>query len=886
MTPAANAAPVAAARAAGALPIVFLGPSMPLDEARALLEADYRPPVRRGDLDQVAAGTVVAIIDGVFEEHLAISPAEIRAALARGVRVAGGSSMGALRAAEVPGMTGIGRICEWYRSGRIDRDEEVALVFDPRSGAPLSVPLVNIRHALERLAGPGTIDPAAADAILAAARRLSFKDRTYRAILAEAGLGERGDAAELSAMLEAHDLKRSDAQAVLEWVDRLPKADAPQCVAAEPSSASSEAMARPPGTALVWESGDMLGHAALREFLLLTGALDRLLRGQAEGVGSASAADPGAVQAVLVETARRWGWLSAEETLVSLADLGISADQLDAACAREAGRRGAAERALAAQGGPVADGWLETLLLDGLALKRAILQIGSLRYFADRAGDAPPTDAERSAARQVWARVNGVAGFHEVARRWRALGLDRGKEHAAVDLLARARRAAAPLAGRMRGGCAQAPPPACDGTPGFPLVPCPKAEGDWRFAWPVSRAEETARALAARIGITRIGMIGELGEFIGGDVHIAQAARPGGAWSSSYGSGKSRTAAGAVVGSVIEEVEKWAQERFAPPPSLHASYAKLRGEGRCIDPATLDLPYDTCWRPDLELDWLEVDDLLGGGRMLIPLDPLRIARGKHDICFSARGARKHLATNGLGAGFAREEACLHGLCEQVERHAQRLAELFLSNPGGIGPHPYRLVRPEALGDRVGALAEALARNAEGVRLLDVTSEIAIPTFMATLVRNRQRAEGFGTHPNPGVAAEMALLEAAQTVSSQVAGGREDLSIRARSLGRHERPRPLDAADSWFWLDGDAVLADGPRCPGFVSRDVRDDLVWSLGRVRAAGFEQAIAVDLTPPDAAPAHVVRMIVPGIESNNPFHTGDRARLVLAREFLPRWR
>jgi len=29
-----------------------------------------------------------------------------------------------------------------------------------------------------------------------------------------------------------------------------------------------------------------------------------------------------------------------------------------------------------------------------------------------------------------------------------------------------------------------------------------------------------------------------------------------------------------------------------------------------------------------------------------------------------------------------------------------------------------------------------------------------------------------------------------------------------------------------------------------------------------------------------------VPGLESNNPFHTGPRARLTLLRDLLPRWR
>src|SRR5688572_13098200 len=108
--------------------VVFLGPSLPLDIARRTLpHADYRPPVKRGDLEDIAPGTVVGIIDGVFGETLAISPGEIREAINRGVIVYGASSMGALRAAEIPRVMGVGRIYEMFSMGTIDRDDEVAL---------------------------------------------------------------------------------------------------------------------------------------------------------------------------------------------------------------------------------------------------------------------------------------------------------------------------------------------------------------------------------------------------------------------------------------------------------------------------------------------------------------------------------------------------------------------------------------------------------------------------------------------------------------------------------------------------------------------------------------------------------------------------------------
>ena len=43
-------------------PIVFLGPSLERARASCILQADYRPPVKRGDLDALQGPATVAII--------------------------------------------------------------------------------------------------------------------------------------------------------------------------------------------------------------------------------------------------------------------------------------------------------------------------------------------------------------------------------------------------------------------------------------------------------------------------------------------------------------------------------------------------------------------------------------------------------------------------------------------------------------------------------------------------------------------------------------------------------------------------------------------------------------------------------------------------------
>jgi ribosomal protein S12 methylthiotransferase accessory factor len=62
-------------------------------------------------------------------------------------------------------------------------------------------------------------------------------------------------------------------------------------------------------------------------------------------------------------------------------------------------------------------------------------------------------------------------------------------------------------------------------------------------------------------------------------------------------------------------------------------------------------------------------------------------------------------------------------------------------------------------------------------------------------------------------------------------------------------------------------------------------MWCLERLRSANVDHALVVDLTKPSIEPASVVRVILPGLETNNPFYTGTRARLLLLNDLLPRW-
>src|SRR5688572_16844442 len=129
-------------------PVVFAGISVSHAQVRALGVAECRPPIKAGDLDELAArGRTVLIIDGELAPGAALSIDEIVRAIARGFDIRGASSVGALRAAELGerGMRGSGWVYEAFRRGRIAGTEEIAVLYDPRSFRPLTIPLVTVR---------------------------------------------------------------------------------------------------------------------------------------------------------------------------------------------------------------------------------------------------------------------------------------------------------------------------------------------------------------------------------------------------------------------------------------------------------------------------------------------------------------------------------------------------------------------------------------------------------------------------------------------------------------------------------------------------------------------------------------------------------------------
>ena len=212
--------------------VIYLGPSISAEDARPILAADYRAPIRRGDIDQQMKQPerpkIVGIIDGTFFQSFAISPKEMLPALEGGVTMLGSSSMGALRAVELApyGMIGVGRVFEMYMSGEVEADDEVALVFDAETGRAHSLPMVNVRVALEAAQREGIVTKEEEQALLSLLKEQYFPQRTYRMMFhlaSEAGVISAETTSRLDHFLknEAPDAKRDDGIRLLQQVKQI-----------------------------------------------------------------------------------------------------------------------------------------------------------------------------------------------------------------------------------------------------------------------------------------------------------------------------------------------------------------------------------------------------------------------------------------------------------------------------------------------------------------------------------------------------------------------------------------------------------------------------------------------------------------------------------------
>ena len=316
--------------------------------------------------------------------------------------------------------------------------------------------------------------------------------------------------------------------------------------------------------------------------------------------------------------------------------------------------------------------------------------------------------------------------------------------------------------------------------------------------------------------------------------------------------GKGADHQAARVSALMEAIERVSAEG---PPSrpLHGCFRDLGSAHNLIDPSRFDLPPDTAFNPDREIDWTEAHDLFTGKTVLIPTDLA--------ICPPREGVLSQPDTNGLASGNSRLEATVHGLCEVIERDAmgQWAFQLLYGDRERPPEHPIDLeTLPQS------CIQVVRRAHGEGLRvnLSLLESNIDVPVIHAVMTDPRfisstgpaaRRFDGFGCHPDAEVAASRALNEAAQSRLAIIQGGRDSYNRMPRGIGASDnsgrdclssKPMPFQAVATH----------------GFA--DLADDLAYILSTLTRAGFDCAVVSELTLPGADIA-VIRVRVAGLSN-----------------------
>lgn len=356
------------------------------------------------------------------------------------------------------------------------------------------------------------------------------------------------------------------------------------------------------------------------------------------------------------------------------------------------------------------------------------------------------------------------------------------------------------------------------------------------------------------VGITRIADITAL-DRIG--IPVALCVRPDSA-SLAVDSGKGFTIAAAKASAAMEGVERYTVE--------HATFQTRRCAAHCRPECEYHFPLlrGAFFNIMQEIDWVMCDDLFTGAEIFAPQRCVGLdCFGKVPITERAH----YSTTNGLAAGNTREEAICAAIYEVIERDAVAIA-ISRDEPTKA------IIHDSVQWPTLNALLCKIKAAGCGVTIIDCTSDINVPTFMAVIFDRAERGtgvfKGYGAHLSPEVAMCRAVCEAAQARAVIVAGARDDIT--------HERHQIYLSASQ----KTDLSQWDLPQNTSATShvdgsgRSFREDIGELMGRLEVAGINRMLMYDFEAQRTTGAHVVRILIPGLEGYfTPWvEMGERAR------------
>ena len=255
-------------------------------------------------------------------------------------------------------------------------------------------------------------------------------------------------------------------------------------------------------------------------------------------------------------------------------------------------------------------------------------------------------------------------------------------------------------------------------------------------------------------------------------------------------------------------------------------------------------PFD----PSAELEWSPVWSLRDERFKYLPTSQL------YFFYSGLPGYRVHADSNGCAAGNTLEEAIVQGFLELVERDSYAI---WWYN---------RLQRPEVNlthfeDSYIHDLKALLADTGRRVWVLDVTSDLRIPTFVTVAHWTEDGQEfvdfGSGAHFDPRIALLRAMTELNQFLSIGLMGARSQ-TPSSHANHHHDGPGFRLEDHPYLMPSGTAAVQSdlGARFGGF---DTREQVTACVDLVKRSGLD-FLVLDQTRPDIE-VPVVRVIIPGL-------------------------
>lgn len=369
---------------------------------------------------------------------------------------------------------------------------------------------------------------------------------------------------------------------------------------------------------------------------------------------------------------------------------------------------------------------------------------------------------------------------------------------------------------------------------------------------PTEQLLQTLTPCMRLAGITRVTNITGLDDV---GVPVALAVRPN-SRSLSVSQGKGTDMVTAKLSAVMEALEHYHAERVAGPIWLER-YSSMVQERAVVSIERLPRT-SRRFDPHARIPWINAKSLLQDRDLAVPLGLVHL---DFTLPLPEGSGYFPLSSNGLGAGFSRDAALLHGLLELIERDS--LALFYERDPEAQAA---RRIRVDTVKDDVcTSLLQQLEAADLGVAIWDLTTDVGIATCLCSIgernfnaLRPVGIARGYGCHPHRAVALRRAITEAAQSRLTRIAGSRDDMqpselsSIRSAESVQHQRDHVNQESCAVHKLTD---------VPSFEADSFREQLEYVASHVARAGMEDVLYVELSRSEF-PITVVRVLVPGLE------------------------